>query len=59
MMAALVLLVLLVATLCAALLQPLIHLGDAVLRATWLIWLPPVAAVWLLLADDPEGGDKA
>jgi hypothetical protein len=58
-MAALVLLVLLVATLCAALLQPLIHLSDAVLRATWLIWLPLVAVVWLLLADDPEGGGKA
>ena len=58
-MAALVLLVLLVATLCAALLQPLIHLSDAVLSATWLIWLPLVAVVWLLLADDPEGGGKA
>ncbi len=59
MMAALVLLVLLLATICAALLQPLIHLSDAVLTATWLIWLPLLAALWLLLADDPEGGDKA
>lgn len=59
MMAALILLVLLVVTICAALLQPLIHLGDTLLTATWLIWLPLVAAVWLLLADDPEGGGKA
>lgn len=58
-MAALVLLVLLVSTLCAALLEPLIHLSHAVLAASWLIWLPLVAAVWLLLAEDPEGGSNA
>ena len=59
MMAALVLLVLLVSTFCAALLQPLIHLSVAVLTATWLIWLPLAAALWLLLAEDPEGGSNA
>lgn len=59
LMAALILLVLLLATVCAALLQPLIHLGDTVLAATWLIWLPLAAAMWVLLADDQEGGGKA
>lgn len=51
-MAALTLLVLLVASLDAALLQPLVNLSQAVLRATWLIWLPLAFGAWLLLADD-------
>ena len=57
-MAALVLLVLLVSTICAGLLQPLLHFSGMALTATWLIWLPLVACVWLLLADDPPGGGQ-
>ena len=58
-MAALALLVLLVCLIAAGLLQPLLHASGPVLSPTWLIWLPVVAAVWLLLAEDPSGGDKA
>jgi hypothetical protein len=57
-MAALVLIVLLVSSLASCLLQPLLHLSGAVLSATWLVWLPLVAGVWLLLAEDPAGGGK-
>lgn len=51
-MAALTLLVLLLATLDAALLQPLVDISQAVLRATWLVWLPLALGAWLLLAED-------
>ena len=57
-MAALTLLVLLVCSIAAGLLQPLLHASGAVLSATWLIWLPLAGAVWLLLAEEPSGGDK-